>query len=154
MTARLFESTVGVRRSRVLSVSPMTAQVVSLGAQRVTSGVVVPPRSDVAEHSDFTHLVDQAREVTATLLSAIDQASRTDSQVHHAMQQLQDRLRVGARMLQAFQTQISRIEACVDDAQRRPWMKELDDQVAAIEQRIESAIDAFEQRLSAIERYR
>lgn len=150
MNARLSESTVEVARPRVLSVSPMTAAPMSADVHSAGGTIFVsPPESSGSHVSD---LIPQARDVAAKLARAVNNASATEAQANRASQCLQDRLRVGARMLQAFQAQISRIESCIASCEEVAINQDLDNQVAAIEQRLEIALDVLDRRLAAIER--
>lgn len=153
MTARLSESAASRHPARVLSVSPMTVRALSSDNNAITP---VSPAEDQQRVRSLSH---QANAVINSLHSALDQASMGDAMARDTVRSLQERLRVGARMLQAFQAQITRIEAGIAELQQQCEVTEravqvdaerLDDQAAAFEQRLEVALDHFERRLTQL----
>jgi septal ring factor EnvC (AmiA/AmiB activator) len=148
MTARLSESAAGVRAMRVVSVSPATVRVPKPQAT-----------ADEGCSNDLIDLSGRSEEIIASLRSALDQAAMSDAQTRDSVRNLQDRLRVSARMLQAFEAQISRIEEGIGELEHQREVVEqaaiadaarLDDQAAAFEQRLEAAMERFERRLAEL----
>ncbi len=132
---------------RVVSVSPTSA-----AAPPQSSS---PSQSSIAPRETFVtpRVIDQMAfdELAGTLRALLDESARAaealddrmrrardlDSEPVRASGQLQDRLRLGARMLKAFQSQIDGAEAAVGR------MKEREERLAAAGQELDDRIAGF-----------
>jgi DNA repair exonuclease SbcCD ATPase subunit len=163
MNARLSESANGHRPHRVVSVSPLTVHTADPPspllriARTDEHDAALPPTGD-DDTSQLTQLVKRAERLIQQLGHAADQAEQDEALAKSATRSLQERLRISARMLQAFQSQIVRIESALAELeQQRIATAEaverdaarLDDQAAAFEQRLEAIMASFEKRISA-----
>lgn len=153
-------------RPRVVSVSPDDA-----ARARATAP---PPQASRADHGDVfltprvldQKAFDELAGVLRGLIGEAEQAAdRLDERLEAARQnaaapaaasaQLQERLRLGARMLKAFQTQIDRAEAAVgtlDDQHKRSETGEagLERRLAELEERATETIAEAQRRLDAV----
>jgi len=114
---------------RVVSVSPSDAardRMMPRDRTDESSKVFLTPR--VLDQRSFDELsgrlgalIDDAGKAAETLTSRLAEAQMTQTEPNQASAQLQERLRLGARMLKAFQTQIDRVEAVIGrlDERRR-----------------------------------
>jgi uncharacterized protein Yka (UPF0111/DUF47 family) len=64
-------------------------------------------------------LLDQAERMMSQLQTGIEEARGTTEEPGRLAEELQERLRVGARMLKAFQSQIDRVETTIGEAEAR-----------------------------------
>jgi predicted transcriptional regulator len=98
----------------------------------------------VADHlATLRRLIDQADAVSTHLQNLVERTSRSDAGSAKASVRLQERLRLGARMLKALQGQIDRVEAANEA---------LEQQLSGLEGRLSQLIDGSCERLEAIAR--
>ncbi len=154
--------------TRVLSVSPNDVQptMTGIGMQHddvlITSPVIDQTSLDNLAAS-LQALIDQAGAAASELREALKQTAEVRSQTAKASGHLQDRLRVSARMLKAFQSQIEDVQATMTDLkshkqQTEQAATELDALLSGSEARARDAVELFEQRAaeasrSAMQRY-
>lgn len=98
---------------------------------------------------EFRALIEAAGRTLGELRQILGQAGAVDGQINSASNQLQERLRLGARMLKAFQTQIDRVDLNLQGMEQRRAQAEeaeqrLNDRAAAAEQRVSDAMRRFE----------
>jgi hypothetical protein len=99
-------------------------------------------------------LIGDAGRSINDLRQVMAQTGAIDGQINGASNQLQDRLRLGARMLKAFQAQIDRIDSSLQAleqqrSQAAEAKQSLSAHIAGLEQRIVEAMKRFEASLQA-----
>lgn len=77
------------------------------------------PLEDVVDPRVLRSLLDQAEQATDRLREAVAAAESAGDEPGRMADELHERLRLGARMLKAFEAQIERVEETMADAQRR-----------------------------------
>lgn len=97
-------------------------------------------------------LIEQARTIAEKLSTLATSASEGEAQAAQAVVHLQERLRLGAQMLKAFQSQIGRIDHSLEQLkaqERRAEAAEAKKQQRAIDMqsKIDAALAEFSQRL-------
>lgn len=154
--------------TRVLSVSPNDVQPTMAGIGMQQDDVLITPR--VIDQTSFDNLaaslqalIDQAGAAAGELREALKQTAEVRTQTAKASGHLQDRLRVSARMLKAFQSQIEDVRATMSDLkshkqQTEQAATELDALLSGSEARARDAVELFEKRTaeasrSALQRY-
>jgi len=148
---------------RVVSVSPIDAADASHDATRangerpISHDIMITPR--VLDQTAFNELtgqlralIDHAHDATGMLREALEHAQSDQSRAARAADNLQDRLRLSARMLKAFQLQIGRIESALEgfesyEKRCKQAIDNLNEQADAVEQRLRSNIQLYEQRI-------
>ncbi len=152
--------------SRVMSVSPNEASEQSpmsenkAGSTRTSEAVFLSPR--VVDESSFDELattmrtlVDDADRARGELQQAVDSVRHEHEQPKQAAAQLQERLRLGARMLKAFQAQIERVESTMNDLGDQHQLVErerqqLFERLGEVEATARDAIDQLEEKAVSI----
>ncbi len=86
-------------------------------------------------------VLDDAQNASEQLRQGIDNAGVQKTQLTQATTQLQDRIRLGARMIKAFQSQIVRIESAIED------FVKTENNVDSIQREIDSRLNVFQTRL-------
>lgn len=86
-------------------------------------------------------VLDDAQNASEQLRRGVDDAGQQKTQLTQATNQLQDRIRLGARMIKAFQSQIVRIESAIED------FVKTENNVDSIQREIDSRLDDFQTRL-------
>lgn len=157
MSAQLSDSSSGKRPARVVSVSPLTANLPDPPLRITGEGDGLPAtQSGPNNAQELPTLMGRAESLLTELDTAVQAAEAGDAQARDAAACLQERLRVCARMLHAFQSQIVRIESAIADLRDERKNAELalqsdarrlDDQAAAFEQRLETALARFERQM-------
>ncbi len=146
-------------RQRVMSVSPTDAErrETVVAENSYDQEVFLTPR--VLDQRVFDELagtlrslLDEADEKVGRIKERLDQAGRYQAAPGAAAEQLQERLRLGARMMKAFQSQIDRVESLLGDLGRNrdqttAASEGLQNQMKAIEAK---AADAAEQTRSEL----
>jgi chromosome segregation ATPase len=89
-------------------------------------------------------LVDEAEAAAGRLEQALDRGQRRDIGLTRASVHLQERLRLGAAMLRAFQAQVARTDEAVAAAERRHH------QLEELSGQIERRVDEAGRRLAAV----
>jgi vacuolar-type H+-ATPase subunit I/STV1 len=127
-------------RPRVVSVSPHPAGAASSQ---------VPNTAHPDEAAGLSDAVDQVRQLATRLERLIGDGRVQDVQTTKASLQLQERLRLSARMLRAFQAQIDRVEATLKSQQdHERQLRQLQGQV---EQQCAAAANVVSQAASQAE---
>lgn len=148
---------------RVLSVSPnlevgdMPLDHANKSEPLNTSGVFMTPRViDQAVFDELSSslrsLVDEAGGAAKKLQSLVEQAMDGDQWANKASVHLQERLRLSARMLKAFQAQIARVEQSIEDMQGQEKTLEsargsMDESLEEFENHLGEMLAKFEKRL-------
>jgi hypothetical protein len=124
--------------SEVVSVAPSEpgVSVISVSARKTAEGAMAAVESDPAP----LQLVDQAAALCEALAELVDQSQRSAAKADAASIRLQERLRLGARVLKAFSIQVARIESTLAQAHQRQ------EQIKAIEGEFEGHLDAISKR--------
>jgi chromosome segregation ATPase len=94
-------------------------------------------------------LIDEADASAALLARALDRLRERERRTNHASVHLQERLRVGAQLLQALQSQIDRLDESIRGRQRT--LESLESRVALMlerAERLEHAIESAEVNLA------
>lgn len=94
--------------------------------------------------SSLRNLIDDAAEIRSRLRDTVDQLRSANDQSNQSTMQLQERLRLSARMLKAFQSQIDRVDAAVASVTQQ----QIDTEGA--EKRLAEALASFESRMQAV----
>ncbi len=176
--ASISAASVTASETRVVSVSPREPRLV-LEPLVNEAQLESPPNETTLDHVttietglSSRNAIAEARTVAAQLAAVIAQGREGEAKAAKAVVHLHERLRLGAKMLKAFQTQISRVEAGLatlrsHEAQVRSAGKHIDEKYAAFEASVEAtltrtvarldeaaqqAIDRFEQHVAARER--
>jgi hypothetical protein len=113
----------------VLSVSPRTIDLPIETSVENSAAGIDPANRAIAD------LVDLASQTSDVLRALIDQGQLSERKASRAALHLQERLRLSARMLKAFQSQISRLESGL--AEMRDHERRLHSLEAQIEKRAE-----------------
>jgi len=100
-------------------------------------------------------LIDEAAASRTELRDALERLAQSDSYASTASQHLQERLRLSARMLKAFQSQIERAEHTAEriesqQASLNEVLQRLDETRRQEQQRADQAADAFRARLDEL----
>ena len=77
------------------------------------------PLDDAVDPRVLRSLLDQSEQATDRLREAVTAAASAGDEPGRMAEELHERLRLGARMLKAFEAQIERVEETLADAQRR-----------------------------------
>jgi chromosome segregation ATPase len=88
-------------------------------------------------------LIDQAEHAERELRECAREVSESGREQKKSAEQLQERLRLGARMLKAFQSQIMRTESALTELSSR------EEKVRAVELQAEAAVTAATERIDA-----
>ncbi|MHC5024207.1 MAG: hypothetical protein ACYTGG_09900 [Planctomycetota bacterium] len=143
----------GAESRPVLSVSPdvaaREAQRHSAESPPIDRRAFLTPR--VIDQDTFDELatslrglVDESRAASSQLVAQLGEIRNLEGLSSDASVQLQERLRLGARMLKAFQTQISRVEAAVAEFDQRS------SRLDTVQQRIDAALNSLESRANDV----
>lgn len=137
-----------LRHARVMSVSPAAIEYAGASEDGGASLMFAEPPAAIRA------LIDQALNLAATLANSVGQATQAEAKAAKAALHLQERLRLSARMLKAFQSQIGRVETSVGRLQNHE--DKVHEAIAVIQQhasgldaRCDAAMVQFEQRLQA-----
>ncbi|MEM7229965.1 MAG: hypothetical protein AAF432_14245, partial [Planctomycetota bacterium] len=145
------------KRPAVKNVPPVIAETkpspptIHAPPEKATRDVFIAPRvvdqqsfDDLA--STLRTLIDEANQTKASLATAVTRIGDGDAYASKASAHLQDRLRLSARMLKAFQSQIERAEQAVDRLTNQQ------DAMTEMLQRIEAAQQDEADRLETMAR--
>ena len=147
---------------RVVSVSPGDAIQSTAEAGTHLGEVMISPR--VIDQISFDKLaevlrslIDQANASAGELREGLEKTAQIRKQSPKASQQLQERLRVSARMLKAFQSQIEQVRATVADLQESKEKTErasaeLEAVLSGLQRRSHEATEQFEQHAAEVSR--
>ncbi|UCD74014.1 MAG: hypothetical protein JSV91_09495 [Phycisphaerales bacterium] len=133
---------------RVMSVSPSDAELGSDVATREAGDrdIFLAPR--VLDQNSFDELagrlrtlIDEANDALAKLQLRLDELRQRDLEPVKASARLQERLRLGARMLKAFQGQIGRVENSISELTSRK------EDVEAVGRKLDETLAAFDARI-------
>lgn len=139
---------------RVLSVSPRDHEEGQEPfAPTVEPDNFITPRTIDHQPNDeivasMRELIAEASVASSRLTNLIEQTSDSDAWANKASVHLQERLRLSARMLKAFQTQVDRVEGALERAGSR------EEELAKTDEVMNEAYEKFENHIcSTIERY-
>lgn len=129
------EPTVG----RVLSVAPSADGAVPGGTEVFLTPRVLDQRAFEELSGTLKSLIDESAVSSKRLEEILDRVQQADSGSKDAAAQLQERLKLGARMLKAFQTQLERVNGVVGNLdQYETKLTETDAAMAARHAELES----------------
>jgi predicted phage tail protein len=144
------------RESTVVSVGPPKGKDADIpSAPAHSTNMIVAPRVIDEEAFDrltneLRQLIDQAQHSAAHLNDIIAGAQASDASASKASLMLQERLRLGARMLQAFKSQITRNEELLKQFPKQPAaMPSVDEAPRAIQSEDPDAVERFAQQVQA-----
>lgn len=149
------EGVIGTHTHRVVSVSPHHVQSMSVPPSPAGTPQEPPVLAAVRESVDTLRtLVGQGRDQTRRLTTVMTSAKQGEAEAMVAVSQLQDRLRVSAQMLKAFQVQISRVEHTLAEVTALERRAEAAEALACkrmeeCDARVAAAFDQLDQRISA-----
>jgi hypothetical protein len=131
----------------VLSVSPRLVH--AEASHSNSSGepqfpLVEPIRADHRAAEALISLIEMSRQTAMGLRELIEQGRNGERKATRAALHLQERLRLSARMLQAFQIQISRVEKGIDD------LREYEQQVKLVEERLQAKLTELQAQAESV----
>lgn len=142
-------------KKQVMSVSPTRSEPGRSTPQpdrpRATRSKLDPAAFDEVA-TTLRDLIDAADRSERGLRSVLHETGEVDARAGQASVLLQERLRLGARMVKAFQTQIARVEEALQGVDERQAMADqmlaqVDERIRGFEQRAENVMVELQQRL-------
>lgn len=150
----------GTSEKRVLSVSPAREERGPEQNSKNSREVFLSPRViDEQAFNEFATtirtLIDDATSTSDRLAGLLEKASDDDVWTNKASDHLQERLRLSARMLKAFQSQITRVEQTITsmDVQEQTLessRQSLDESLEEFETHLCTTLEKFEGRMTEI----
>lgn len=132
---------------------PAAASIAAAAAAPRTPESIAPPAQPSVDPDVMQDLLDQADRMMVQLQTGIEEARSTHAEPASLAHRLQERLRVGAKMLKAFQAQIDRAETVVTEAADRSRVAEtlethLDDATRCIAEATREEADRVKRELA------
>ncbi|MFK7958919.1 MAG: hypothetical protein AB8G96_00200 [Phycisphaerales bacterium] len=139
----------------IIAAASVVAPVRSTPAPPAAPASIAPPANPDIDPDVMHDLLEQADRMMVQLQTGIEEARSTHAEPASLAHRLQERLRVGAKMLKAFQAQIDRAELVVTEASDRSKVAEtlethLDDATRSIAASSREEADRVKRELAAV----